>query len=154
MFYFIAFCKQNCSDTKWVQWYRCYLSTQAKENLTLIWMHFIIIFLQYNRSNIQNTPGLLWNNGTEMLQGSWIPQHWQVLKITSHGFSVWNCWTDCVWIYLSFYPPSSFSLPLNHLEIHPLCVFQHFRVSTKARKYHEVSLTLATDVVPQLSERM
>lgn len=31
MFYFIAFCKQNCSDTKWVQWYRCYCPLKQKK---------------------------------------------------------------------------------------------------------------------------
>lgn len=35
------------------------LSTQAKENLTVIWMHFITIFLQYNRSAVQDTSGLM-----------------------------------------------------------------------------------------------
>lgn len=46
------------------------LSTQAKENLTVIWMHFIMIFLQDYRPAVRDTSGLMGRNGTDMVQGS------------------------------------------------------------------------------------
>lgn len=55
-------------------------STQAKENLTFTWMHFILIFLQNNSSDIQNVSGLIESNGTEMLQGIGVSYYRQVLN--------------------------------------------------------------------------
>lgn len=55
-------------------------STQAKENLTFTWIHFILIFLQNNSLDIQNVSGLIESNGTEMLQGIGVSYYWGVLN--------------------------------------------------------------------------
>lgn len=54
-------------------------------------MHFIIIFLQYNRSNIQDASGLLGSRGPEMLPGSRAFQHRPVPRVTCCEFSARYC---------------------------------------------------------------
>lgn len=77
-----------------------------------------------------------------MVSGS---EHWRVPTVTLGVLGQTQLQELCV--EGSVFLPSGFEFTSKSSRNASLvCVLPHFRVSTKARKSHEVSLTLATDV--------